>query len=268
MKAENLRNYSWGIAYLILTTFILFGVGCLPDSADQNAENNQSHGLPTALDDANCEMESPPHPCTWMKSNDAVFTAEVEEITALTDQVIVAHSDHDRHEIVDSCDGPVNNGLELKLLIEEVISGDAVESGDSITVLIGFGQLQSWNPFPAAWNGGIWWQGDGDGKIEEGNSLGFGVRHHPEYDEWSLMGAPLFQITESDGLQFQEYRLECMRAPDAWTGFDLEEIKEELASCDHITEAEERAELMFNMWGDPPDNSVAGVCIPLSENAE
>ncbi len=259
------RRFSGCTSILLIGLFVLLSSGCTPDLTDDGAETDNSgeteyQGLPAALDDAHCDSETPPDGCTWAMSNDAVFVGTVDDVSPITGAV-VADSGEDGSDIQDSCSGTVNNGLALELTVDEVLLGSEIEETDAISVKIGFGQLQSWNPFPSLEDGELVWNGDNEGRISEGMSIGMGVRFHSGHDEWSLMGGPIFQIDGNTGLEFQDYRLECMVAPDMWDGFDIDELRDAVSGCDESAEADDRYDLMHNLWAEPPENSVAGVCI-------
>lgn len=251
---------------------IVVALGSLSACGDPNSPDTDSEthwGMPDAeAFDQDCESQPRPSGCEWALSTDAVVVGTVENLEPITSPVIMAHSDYDNDELFDDCDGPVNAGLAIELTVDEVLLGEALQEGKTVTVKIGFSQVQWWNPSPVVEMGGdLEWQStsqDLGDELVEGMALGMGMRFHSDHDEWSLMGEPLFQISE-EGLQFQDYRLECEQAPDEWDGYSVDDLREAIGQCESTDASDERRERMMNMWADPPHRSVAGVCIPVDE---
>ncbi|MFW5967691.1 MAG: hypothetical protein ACOCV2_09250 [Persicimonas sp.] len=259
-------------SYLILfaISVSMLGVGCSSSSSGpadgEGAEGpEESASLPKAAADSDCETEAPPTACEWVESTDAAFVATIDEVEPLTEPVVQAIDGQDG-ELSDSCDGVVNNGVIMKVDIDSLLHGDDFEEGDQVTVHVGFEQAATWEPYPRGDDGDIVWEGDGDEMLEEGTEVGMGIRYHPEHEKWSLMGEPMFRFDKDDELEFQDYNVQCLSAPEDWDGYTPSEVEDAASSCEGSDESDTRAETMSNLWGDVPEKCVAGVCIPDEES--
>ena len=250
---------------LSVSVFLLTGCGSQnvsensgPDGSNEAA--NESFRLPILADDEHCELEDPLDACVWAQATDALVIGTVNGVYPLKSPSVLASSGQEG-VLLEECEGVVNIGLSIEVTVEQVLRGEAIQAGETVVVKVGFGQVDGWNPQPLQeMNDDLVWQGASEKKIHEGMTLGMGIHYHAEEEIWSLMGEPLFSF-DDNGLYFQSGALACRVPPQDWDGMNVSDLSAAVAACEHSDDVDERRELMRRVYGEQPQNFMAGVCI-------
>ena len=230
--------------------------------------------LPEQVSAGMCNGEpvlDPLDACEWALSVDTVLLGSIVAVSPVDSPIRLecAVPPEQRYIAADECDGAVGHALDIELSVLEVLAGR--DLGESVTVRIGKGELDSWQPAPGiAEDGSLNWAVEPDNSsspLEPGTTLGVALRFDDYWNMWLIMGERLMTV-EGEALKFQQGQGDCRPAhPSALDGQPAEVVRAALGACGNaeravIEEAASRRARFESVGGEQRSVYVAATCIP------
>ena len=200
---------------------------------------------------ANCDCYIPPplatpSGCVWAQSTDAVLWGTLTAVRKLRSPTSDYGPGGTELTLIYDCELVSHFGLELTVQVERLLAGNVP---NPVTVRIGAMQLALF----------------GSPQLRCGQTVGLGLHYVAQYDVWSVMGEPMFNIQRgqdgSSSVKFQPVPTQCCVAPPPpdLEGLTLEELAARLGLCgsDTLSVATQRRDQVVANWGSQPWNFMA-----------
>jgi len=227
MTNQNTQYNSPSLAVVTILGVALLGgsisSGCESDTASSDLEDNRAvaapawppertTSLPVGGGEGDCLVSDAPAPsiCEWALSTDAIVVGEIVAIRPVASPSVMTVNGGG---VVATCDGVVNDVLDLDINVSKVLHGD-VDSTSVVSVRVPGPWMDSHRPMPVVdGDGEVFWVPDDNNSLQVGDTIGAPIHWIDAVSTWSLLAEPLLGARTDGTLFFEESVGDCRGRP-------------------------------------------------------